>query len=388
MIHTALGRRFIIAVMSLTSLAPWAAFAEPGDSDAQEAFATMLGRITKCSMILPTATQTIKSANRIGAVSELSLVYSATVNSNFPKEIVTKNDNKPWCTPKAAFKLPDAADYQQHGNVPFRQKKLDIGGSAKVELEKIFKLVDASWSYVDAVAFGISDIQSVDLDTGDQKASIGAMLDRGAECSDSLKSTQSQMIWRICTGQVKLGVYFNREVRGSIVNANLGALQANFEAHYQSELSGVAETPCKGDSPVAAGAGAPGARSTGSSPAVAPSPARAATPVANSPSAATSPSTNQAIAAAAGAAAAAAVVAVLGGSGTQPGAAAAAAAAAPAESKPKNDTADPDKCYKYAIYESAPNAVVGVNLTPKGSGSLSVVGLTKAVKSERQARAR
>lgn len=332
----------------------------PDLSTTQNFFADSFGRISKCAVLVPTATQTLKSANRIGSIASYSSVYNATTDARFPKQILTKDDTKEWCTPKSAIKLPERDDYQLLGDVPFQQHKFELGGSAKIEVGKLFKALDLSWEYVDAVAVGIENIKSTDLDTGDQRSAIAVMKARG-DCDETLKQSSQQMIWRICTGKVKFGVYFNRAVKGSIVNLNLGSVQAGFEVHYQNELSSVAEVPCTGTSPAVKGAEAPGGKKQD---AAIPKPAVESTP--GAPAAPSGAKVAEAVSAGA--------KEIAKAMGADPAAVKTEVAEKPA------GLADESKCYNYAIYESAPDAVVGVRLSPIGSERTSVVGMAKAVK--------
>jgi hypothetical protein len=344
--------------------------------DPVAAFASTFGSQSKCAMVLPTATQTTRSSNRVGAIAQYQTSdgkpYDATTEN--PMQIVTMLESKPWCAPKSVA-LPIADDYQGGGTVDLRQKVLDAGLDFKITLSKIFNLVDITANYVDAIAYGVDDLKYFLADTGDQKDAVRSIISRGEDCSESLASQASQMIYRVCTGTIKLGIYYKREVKGSLVDLALSALKVNFDVHFLDELSSV--KPCKDDTPAAPNpkpaTGAAPATKGGATPKPAAKPA--ATPTTVTPEVA-------------GAAVAAAVTAALTAMSKGPQSADTTPAAgqkpadkpaAEAPAQTTKATPDPKKCYDIAYFTSSPGAVIGVRLSPTGTGQGSVDALEKAV---------
>jgi hypothetical protein len=353
----------------------WAAEPDPVAS-----FATSFGSQAKCAMVLPTATQTTRSSNRIGAIAQYQTSdgkpYDAATEN--PTQIVTMLESKPWCAPKS-LALPIADDYQGGGTVDLRQKVLDAGLDFKITLSKIFNLVDITANYVDAVAYGVDDLKYFLADTGDQKDAVRSITSRGEDCAESLASPASQMVYRICTGTIKLGLYYKREVKGSLVDLTLSALKVNFDVHFLEQLSSV--KPCKD--------GAPAAANPKPAAAVPATPSAAATPkAAAKPATTTTTVTPEVAGAAVGAAVTAALTAMsknqqatdtTPATGQKP--ADKPAAQTPAQPAAQTATAAPDpaKCYDIAYFTSSPSAVIGVRLSPTGTGEGSVNALAKAL---------
>lgn len=312
-------------------------------------------------MVLPTATQTTRSSNRIGAIAQYRTSdgkpYDAETEN--PTQIVTMLENKPWCAPKS-WALPVADDYQGGGTVDLRQRVIDAGVDFNVTLSKIFNLVDLTANYVDAVAYGADDLKYFLADTGDQKDAVRSIISRGEDCEESLASQKSQMAYRICTGTIKLGVYYKREVKGSLVDLTLSALKVNFDVHFLEQLSSV--KPCKNDAPAAPS-----------------KPAAAVTPTTKGAVATPKPGASAVTPEAVGAAVAAALTAM--SKDQQPANVAPAATPKAADTPAKTQTASPDpqKCYDIAYFTSSPNAIIGVRLSPTGTGDGSVAALVKAL---------
>ncbi|SFH94906.1 hypothetical protein [Bradyrhizobium sp. Gha] len=333
----------------------WAA--EP---DPIATFASSFGAQSKCAMVLPTAAQTTRSSNRIGAIAQYQTSngkpYDAETEN--PTQIVTMAESKPWCAPKS-WPLPVANDYQGGGTVDLRQRVIDAGVDFNVTLNKVFNLVDLTANYVDAVAYGVDDLKYFLADTGDQKDAIRSIISRGEDCAESLASQKSQMVYRICTGTIKLGVYYKREVKGSLVDLTLSALKVNFDVHFLDQLSSV--KPCKNDAPAAPS-----------------KPAAAVAPATKGAAATSKPASTTVTPEAVGAAVAAALTAMSKDQSANTGAAPAPKAT---DTPAKTSTASPDpqKCYDIAYFTSSPNAVIGVRLSATGTGDGSVAALVKAV---------
>jgi hypothetical protein len=352
-------RSIIFAVAATAILINPDKSARAAEPDPVATFAASFGSQSKCAMVLPTATQNTRSSNRIGAIAQYQTSdgkpYDAETEN--PTQIVTMLESKPWCAPKS-WPLPGVADYQGGGVVDLRQNVLDAGVDFNVSLGKIFNLVDLTASYVNAVAYGVDDLQYFLADSGDQKDAARSIISRGEDCEESLASPKSQMAYRICTGTIKLGVYYKREVKGSLVDLTLSALKVNFDVHFLEQLSSV--KPCKDGAPTAPA-----------------KPAAAATPAPKAGAAATpTPAATTVTPEAVGAAVAAALTAL--SKNQQP---AAAATPKPAETPAKAaaTTPDPQKCYDIAYFTSSPNAVIGVRLSPTGTGEGSVAALVKAL---------
>jgi hypothetical protein len=354
-------KSMVFAVAATATLISSGKSARAAEPDPIATFAASFGAQSKCAMVLPTATQTARSSNRIGAIAQYQTsdgkAYDAETEN--PLQIVTMLESKPWCAPKS-WPLPVADDYQGGGVVDLRQRVLDAGLDFNVTLSKIFNLVDLTASYVDAVAYGTDDLKYFLADTGDQKDAIRSIISRGEDCAESLASEKSQMVYRICTGTIKLGVYYKREVKGSLVDVTLSALKVNFDVHFLEQLSSV--KPCKNDTPAAPNKSA--ATATPPTKGAAATPKPAATTV-----------TPEAV----GAAVAAALTAM--SKDQRPANAAPSVATKATDTAAKAATAgpDPQKCYDIAYFTSSPNAVIGVRLSPMGTGDGSIAALVKAL---------
>ncbi|MBX3521598.1 MAG: hypothetical protein KF807_00170 [Xanthobacteraceae bacterium] len=207
----------------------------------------------KCSVLLPPATQTDESANRLGAVGFFKLEYlEQNAPTRYRGQIYSRVPQSPLCIPRKT-ELPIKKRYQDLGSLPNEMRIDEVKADLKFELSGILTALNITYENISAVLVGINDVWQYELYPTPRDNVMRDILSLQTEendeyCAKTLKSPQAQMIYRVCTGQVTVGFYFKKAVKGNVLNIAIGNVKAGAGASWLKQQS--AEAPCS--APVAA----------------------------------------------------------------------------------------------------------------------------------------
>ncbi|WP_316159475.1 hypothetical protein [Bradyrhizobium sp. SZCCHNRI3042] len=224
------------------------AFAQDLPIDPEEAFSTMVAKYHACDLFTPNESETNDSSNRVGAVIGVNREYLAPPPKSrrlYRGRIFSRDINAPWCTPDEKYPLPQAASFQKIYDFPEQQRSTEMGLGFQLEVAKLFNGLSISWENIKAVSFEVSNAHAYTLSPGRQEAVMDNMVAQNTRsCNRALNAANSQMIIRVCTGKVTLGVYFKNAVSGSALNIAISQIiTAGFNGKYQEEAASV--TPCQ-----------------------------------------------------------------------------------------------------------------------------------------------
>jgi hypothetical protein len=392
-------RRQLVASVMVIFPILWATDMRAQDAgDDQLEFSQLIAKYHTCSELIPDATQTIDSSNRLGAILTLNQEYLApppATGQSYRGEILTRDRTKPWCTPADKYPLPTIDSYQTLSDIPERQEILDVGGSVQIAIGQYLKLLNISAENIKGISLAAANVKSYELSPGRQNLVMDALIAQ-PDCVDALQAKTSKMIVRVCSGDVTLGVYFKTAVSGSILNLAIGQLTAGINFHYLNETSSV--VPCTTTAPATKAGStttkqptAPAAaKSTGNGAAKAPGKSTTAAPVVtksgvtlsvtgNGSTDSTKPPISFSVSVTSGGNAPQSNPAASPTPAASPKPAASPSPSASPTPAATDTSADPAKCYSFAKVIGPSNGVFGINLSPQ-SGADSVSGLFKARK--------
>lgn len=327
-------------------------------------FANKVAEENSCGLLLPIQSQNADSSNRIGALISVKQLYLGPVpeGGGMRPTIWTRDTGNYWCSPSTAYSLPNQQGYQDGTDIKDQEVIKDMGAGLEVSFGEFLKVLNLSAENISAVSFEVSNSKSYEYSWGNQKRAIRSLVANKDDCKEALAEPTSRLIYRICTGEVTLGVYLKTAVTGTVLNIALGQLKIGGNFRYRYEAKSVADcatTPAIGTKGTDAKSGAKAGN--------------AADKGASTPPAQSSTTTKPGVKIDASLSTDQLSLKVE----KAPDSKKASDANAKAATDDQQKEIKPEKCYSYAKVVSKPDAVFGVNLTPL-TGKLSVKALIKA----------